>query len=297
MKPLLKIINTQQNEAFQIMKVQEPYFFPLWHFHPEFEIMLVQEGTGIRFVGDSMERFQAGDLVLYGSNIPHLYRSDFEYYQKNSTLISKATVVYFKENFLGEGFWNLPEIAPVKKLFSLSKRGIKFKGKVKDELKVQIQNLDAQKEGLGRIISLLSILKTMSETKDYDLLSSSAFTKYIDEEECERINKVYQFIMDNYTKNPSLEQVSEVANMSTTAFCRYFKSHTNKTYTQFLNEIKIGNGCKLLLDNKLSISQVCFEIGFNNFTHFNSQFKRIIGLTPKQYQYRHFQPTLSNSLN
>ena len=292
MKPLLKIINTQQNEAFQIMKVQEPYFFPLWHFHPEFEIMLVQEGTGIRFVGDSMERFQAGDLVLYGSNIPHLYRSDSEYYQKNSTLVSKATVVYFKENFLGESFWALPEIAPVKKLFCHSKRGIKFKGKARDELKRQIQNLDAQKDGLGRIISLLTVLKTMSETREYDLLSSNAFTKYVDEEECERINKVYQFIMDNYTKNPTLEQVSEVANMSTTAFCRYFKSHTNKTYTQFLNEIKIGNGCKLLLDNKLSISQVCFEIGFNNFTHFNSQFKRIIGITPKQYQYTHFQPTL-----
>lgn len=290
MKPLLKIINTQQNEAFQIMRVQEPYFFPSWHFHPEYEIMLVLEGTGIRFVGDSMERFQPGDLVFYGTNIPHLYRSDKEYYQKESDLISQATVVYFKENFLGESFWHLPDIAPIKKLFSHAKRGMKFKGKARDELRRQIQKLDNQKDGIERIIDLLTVLKIMAGTREYELLSSSAFTKYIDKDDCERMNKVYQFIMDNYTKTPSLEEVSKIAHMSTTAFCRYFKSRTNKTYTQFLNEVKIGNACKLLIDNELSISQVCFETGFNNFPHFNNQFKRIIGHSPKQYRHKHLQP-------
>lgn len=292
MKPLLKIVNTQQNRTFQIMKVQEPYFFPSWHFHPEYEIMLVLEGTGIRFVGDSIERFQPGDLVFYGTNIPHLYRSDKAYYQKNSRLISQATVVYFKENFLGESFWDLPDITPVKKLFSHAKRGIKFKGKVRNELRRQIHKLDDQKDGIERIIDLLTILKIMADTREYDLLSSSAFTKYVDEDDCERMNKVYQFIMDNYTTNPSLEEVSKIAHMSATAFCRYFKTHTNKTYTQFLNEVKIGNACKLLIDNELSISQICFEIGFNNFPHFNNQFKRIIGLTPRQYQHRHLQPSI-----
>ncbi len=287
MKPILKIVNTQQSEAFQIMKVNDPYFFPTWHFHPELEIMLVQEGSGIRFVGNSMERFQAGDLVLYGSNIPHLYRSDKEYYQKDTQLVSKATVVYFKENFLGDSFWQLPPIAPIKKLLALSRRGIKFQGDAKEELKRQIQLLDEQKNSIGRIIDLLSILKIMAETKEYELLLNTAFTKYVSEDECERINKVYQFIIDNYTENPTLEQVSAVANMSETAFCRYFKSHTNKTYTQFLNDIKVDNACRLLIDNRLSISQICFETGFNNFTHFNDQFKKITGITPKQYQASH----------
>ncbi|GAB2603365.1 AraC family transcriptional regulator [Spirosoma areae] len=287
MKPILKIVNTQQSEAFQIMKVNDPYFFPTWHFHPELEIMLVQEGSGIRFVGNSMERFQAGDLVLYGSNIPHLYRSDKEYYAKDTPLVSRATVVYFKENFLGDSFWQLPPIAPIKKLLALSKRGIKFNGKAKAELQRQIQRLDEQTNSIGRIIDLLSILQLMAETKDYDLLLTSDFTRYVSEDECERINKVYQFIIDNYTENPTLDDVSKVANMSSTAFCRYFKSHTNKTYTQFLNDIKIDNVCRLLLDNKLTISQICFETGFNNFTHFNDQFKKITGSTPKQYQTTH----------
>jgi AraC-like DNA-binding protein/quercetin dioxygenase-like cupin family protein len=290
MKPLLKIVNAEKNKTFQIMNVNEPYFFPSWHFHPEYEVMLVLEGTGIRFVGDSMERFQAGDLVFYGANIPHLYRSDKEYYQKDSKLISKATVVYFKENFLGEHFWSLPDIAPIKKLLAHSRRGIRFKGKARNELKKHIQKLDDHKDGIDKIIDLLTILKIMAGTREYDLLSSSAFTKYVEEDDCERMNKVYQFLMDHYMESPSLEEVSQIANMSTTAFCRYFKSHTNKTYTQFLNEIKIGNACKLLIDNTLSISQICFETGFNNFTHFNSQFKKITSLTPSQYQDRHCQP-------
>jgi AraC-like DNA-binding protein len=289
MKPLLKIIDTQQNNAFQIMKVQESYFFPSWHFHPEYEIMLVQEGTGMRFVGDSVERFEAGDLVFFGSNIPHLYRSDAAYYEKDSRLTSKATVVYFKADFLGQNFWDLPDVLPLKKLLSLSQRGIRFKGSAGKELEKRICKLDERNDGIEKIISLLSILKAMSETKEYDLLSSSVFTRYVEEDDCVRMNRVYQYIMDNYTESPSLQQISEVANMSTTAFCRYFKSRTNKTYTQFLNEIKIGNACRLLVDDNQSISQVCFEIGFNNFTHFNSQFKKIMGLTPREYQYRHIQ--------
>jgi len=289
MKPLLKIIDTQQNNAFQIMKVQEPYFFPSWHFHPELEIMLVEEGTGMRFVGDSVERFESGDLVFYGSNIPHLYRSDAIYYERESRLQSKATVVYFKEDFLGQRFWDMPDVLPVKKFLSLAQRGVKFKGETRKVLEKEISKLDERNDGIEKIIALLTILKIMSESKEYDLLSSNAFTRYVEEDDCVRINRVYQYIMDNYTENPSLQQVSEVANMSTTAFCRYFKSRTNKTYTQFLNEIKIGNACKLLVDDAQSISQICFQIGFNNFTHFNSQFKKIMGVTPREYQHRHIQ--------
>lgn len=290
MKLRRKIINAQENKVFELMKVHEPHFYPSWHFHPEYEIMLVQKGAGMRFVGDSIERFQEGDLVFYGANIPHLYRSDTEYYEKESDLLSQAIVVYFRENFLGQSFWNLSEAAPIKKLLSLSKRGIKFKGKVKTKLKNKIQNLDDRKEGIEKIIDLLSILKTMAEIQEYELLSSRSFTKHIGEKDYERINKVYQFILDNYADDPSLEEVSEIAHLSPTAFCRYFKKRTNKTYSQFLNEIKIGNACKLLIEKELSISQICFESGYNTFTHFNNQFKKITGLTPSEYQLKLHNP-------
>ncbi|MGN6615072.1 MAG: helix-turn-helix domain-containing protein [Candidatus Nitrosocosmicus sp.] len=127
------------------------------------------------------------------------------------------------------------------------------------------------------------------------MLSIIGFDQNAAEEDCERINEVYQFILKNYNENPTLGEVSKIANMSMTAFCRYFKSRSNKTYTQFLNEIKIGNACKLLVDNKLSISQICFEIGFNNFTHFNKQFKKIMHLSPKQYQQKYLAGILPHS--
>lgn len=292
MKPFLKIIHTQPSNPFRLMHVHEPHFFHSWHFHPECEIMLVLEGTGIRFVGDSMERFQPGDLVFLGSNIPHFYRSDDEYYSKGSGLISKAVVFYFRENFLGEVLWGLGDISPLKKLFADSKRGIRFRDNVKDELTSQLKRFDEHKDDLSRVIALLSILQTMIGPGGYQLLSSSGFTHSASEGECERMNTVYKYIIDNYKDDPGLQQVSKLANMSIPAFCRYFKSRTNKTYTQFLNEIKIGSACKLLIDNRLSVSQICFEAGFNNFTHFNSQFRRIMGTTPTQYQHQHQHPVL-----
>src|SRR5690606_29616006 len=237
------------------------FFFPSWHFHPECEIMLVTAGTGIRFAGDSIERFQPGDLVFFGPGISHLYRSDEEYYLENSPLISKATVLYFKENFPGEQFWNMPEMAAIKRLLMLSRRGIKFTGITRSILEKRILKLAHREEGIEKVMDLLQIMKVMATSDEYELLSGNSFTQTLDAGDCARINSVYQFILDNYTRNPSLEEVAKIACMSTTAFCRYFKTHTNKTYVQFLNEVKIGNASKMLIDNKLTISRICFETG------------------------------------
>jgi AraC-like DNA-binding protein len=278
------------------MNVCEPYFFPTWHFHPEYEIMLVQEGSGIRFAGDSIERFQPGDLVFYGSNIPHLYRSDEEYYSQDIQLLSKATVVYFKENFPGDQFWKLPEMGPIKKLLLLGRQGIKFTGETRSLLEKHILQLAGRRDGIDRMIDLFGILKIMATSKEYRLLSGHAFMENIQVSDSERINAVYQYILDNYTSDPTLEDVAKIACMSTTAFCRYFKTHTNKTYVQFLNEVKIGNATKMLIDNKLTISQICFESGFNNFNHFNNLFKRITGFTPAQYQQQYIESAMTKAI-
>ncbi len=284
MKPFLKLVDTHQNSAFQVIKVDEPVFFPSWHFHPEYEIMLVQEGTGMRFVGDNIERFQPGDLVFFGSEIPHLYRSDEEYYQQDAVLRSRAVVVYFKENFPGDQFWGMPELSSVKKLLTSAKRGIKFTGSSRARLEKQILHLSESSKGMDRIIGLLTILKTMAESEEFSFLSGSAYNTNVQASDCVRINDVYEFVLNNCADNPTLDDVARVACMSTTAFCRYFKTHTNKTYVQFLNEVKIGNATKMLIDNKLTISRICYETGFNNFNHFTKVFRRITGYTPSQYQ-------------
>lgn len=289
MKPFLKIVDTHQNSSFQVVNVNEPCFFPAWHFHPEFEIMYVLEGTGIRFVGDSIERFQAGDLVLLGSNLPHLYRSDETFYSKDSPQMSRAIVIYFKGDFAGEHLWSIPEMAPVKKLLQSSLKGLKFDGITRMILSKYIHLLLTRGDGLDRVIDLLTILKYMAISTDVTTLSGQSSLPDMQANDGARINNVYQFILDNYSTNPSLEEVAKVACMSATAFCRYFKKHTNKTYVQFLNEVKIGNATKLLIDNKMTISQICFEAGFNNFNHFNNIFKRVTGYTPGQYQHQHVE--------
>lgn len=295
MKPFLKIVDTSQNSAFQVMNVCEPVFFPSWHFHPEFEIMLVLEGTGMRFVGDNIERFQPGDLVFFGSEIPHLYRSDEEYYKERSQLRSKALVIYFKENFPGDLFWNMPEMAPIKKLMSSARRGIRFTGSTRDVLEKLLLELNARTRGIDKVLDLLNILKVMASGEDMIVLSGNGFSKNIQATDCTRINAVYEFILNRYAENPTLDDAAKIACMSSTAFCRYFKMHTNKTYVQFLNEVKIGNASKMLIDNKLTISQICFETGFNNFNHFNKLFKRITGYTPSQYQSQYIESPMTKA--
>ena len=289
MKALLKLINAQQEKVFQVMRVNEPFFYPHWHFHPECEIMLVLEGTGMRFAGDSMQRFRPGDLVLLSNKIPHLYRSDKVYYEKQAGVKSKAFVVYFDEVLLRGEFLAGMNFVALKRLFALSKRGIKFTGKSRNKIRNRLLELDDSKDSLEKMIDLLSVLKLMSEASDYEQLSSDGFTNVIAEDDCQRINRVYQFVMDNYTKNPMLEAVAEIACMSPTAFCRFFKSQTNKTYIQFLNEVKIGNACNLLINHDLSISQICFMTGFNNTAHFNNQFRKILGVTPSEYRQEHVE--------
>ena len=296
MKPFLKIVDTHQNAAFQVLNVSERVFFPSWHFHPELEIMLVLEGTGMRFVGDSIERFQPGDLVFFGSEIPHLYRSDEDYYNEHNSLRSRAIVIYFRENFPGDHFWNMPEMASVKKLIATARRGIKFTGSIRNILAKHIVQLGERSKGIDRILDLLTILKLMSTTEECSVLSGNGFSKNIQATDCVRINDVYEFILNKYAEDPTLEDVARVACMSTTAFCRYFKMHTNKTYVQFLNEVKIGNASKLLIDNKLTISQICFETGFNNFNHFNKLFKRITGYTPSQYQQQYVDSSVTRAV-
>jgi AraC-like DNA-binding protein len=136
----------------------------------------------------------------------------------------------------------------------------------------------------------------MATSPDVEVLSGNGFNNNAQATDCARINDVYEFILNNYAENPTLDDVAKIACMSSTAFCRYFKTHTNKTYVQFLNEVKIGNASKMLIDNKLTISQICYQTGFNNFNHFNKLFKRITGYTPSQYQQQYTESPITRAV-
>jgi AraC-like DNA-binding protein len=281
MKPILRKVDSGNN-SFSIREDIYPFLYNHWHFHPEIELTYIRKSTGLRLVGDSMAPFEDGDLVLLGSNLPHMWRSDSIYFQNIPALTIEAIAIHFREDFWGNSFMQLPELRQIKEMLDIAKRGLKILGETREKVIAAMeQNLHAT--GSTRIEFLLGILDTISRSGDYTLLSSPGFNKTYDLTTTDKINIIYTYTFNNFKKNISIKDAAEAANLSPNSFCRYFKTRTLKTYWQFLLEIRIGYACKLLIENKESISQICYECGFNNLSNFNRQFKALLKITPLQY--------------
>lgn len=281
MQPLLIKVNVPQKASFSINRYTYPDSFPgIWHFHEEYELTLIEKSTGSRMVGDHIEQFKVGDLVLIGKNLPHTWRND------GATSGSEALVIHFLEDFLGEGFFNLPEMYKVKELLVLSKRGVKLNGALAEEVSLLMRQIEGASPP-ERILLLIQILHRISEAPQLECLCSEGFTNSINYSDSDRLKRVYEYIMNNFQEDVSLSKAASVANMSPTAFSRYFKGRTRKSYTQFVIEMKIGYACKLLINEKLSVAEVCYKSGFQNLSNFNQQFKGITNITPKKYQTMH----------
>lgn len=284
MRPIFEKISNPENESFFYKMVEESYFSAPWHFHPEVEIFLVIEGTGTRYVGDGINNFNPGDLAIIGAKTPHVWSSSNDYYQKNQLRKSKGICIQFEENFLGNEFSQLPEFKLIKELLHKAKRGIRFTNETKLILKNKIISLP-EMMGMKRLMLLLEILDVMATTKNFKHLSSPNYIPaVINTEDLGRIEKIYQYVLMNFTSEVQLETVSALINLSPQSFCRYFKSRTNKVFSTFLNEVRIGHSCKLLIDKNLNVAQICYESGFNHLSNFNRQFKKIKGMTPSEFQ-------------
>ncbi|MEX2592021.1 MAG: AraC family transcriptional regulator [Anditalea sp.] len=285
MKPtFLKVLNSLE-ASIDIRHEIAPYFKNPWHFHPEFELTLILESTGTHFIGNSISTFYKNELTLTGPNLPHYWRCDPIYYQGHN-LKAEAIIVRFPEHFLGSSFFLLPEMHHINNLFKISRRGLKIIGETKEKT-AEIMNIMMEMDGAERIISLLQILNLLASSEDYKVLSCRGFVQASGTSGIERINDVYAYLIENFMHPIQLNKIASVANMNPTAFCRYFKAKTGKTFTQFLHEIRIGHACKILIEGKLNVSQVCYESGFQNQSYFIKLFKRINQQTPLQYQNQH----------
>lgn len=253
--------------------------FP-FHFHPEYEIILILESSGQRFVGDSITDFIAVDLCMFGSNLPH------KFYSKglsNKDAVSQI-VIQFHENFLGMGFFERKPFFKIRELMQRSSRGICFTGTTREDLTGRICELPS-KNPAETIIEVLHILHVLSLSHDYFPLSSPGFTNNSSsDEESTRMAKVYDYILQNFKRDLALEEVAAIAYLSPSAFCRYFKKFTRKTLSEFLIDFRIGYACKLLQNNNMGVSQISAEAGFNNVSYFNRKFKAMKGKTPMEYQ-------------
>lgn len=285
MKPRLEKLTLEPKYSFILQKDVYPYYPTPWHYHPEFELVLVVKSTGQRTVGDHTDNFSDGDLVFLGPNLPHAYQNDVAYYQENESLTAEAIVIHFRDDFLGKDFFNLPEMIPVNQLFDKAKFGLK----ILDNTRQQISDIMHEMltlSGHRRIIKLLSILEILSLSEEFQLLASPGFVQQYTVSGTDRITKVHEYIMTNFRKDIPLADVAEVANLSVPSFCRFFKTCTRKSFSHFLNEIRVGYACKLLLEDKYNISQICYESGFNNMSNFNRQFKKTTGKSPLKYKKR-----------
>jgi len=286
MQPLLIETKTVLQHTVFIKEVNVKNLSNPLHFHNEYEMVLITKSQGRRIVGDSIENFTKGDLIIMGPNLPHVMYNDKEYYYPETTKEVKAIVTYFRLDWLNDNFLSSDEATKFNELIKDINRGIRVFGASHKQI-VKILNELLVSSGLKRIIHLLNILHLLSETKEYNCLSSIGYSNPYNQKDVQRINKIYDYIMNNFTSDITVEKAAALANMTVASFCKYFKGRTQKTFTHFVNEVRIGYACKLLYNDNLSISQICFQSGFNNLTNFNRNFKHYIKISPSDFKKSH----------
>lgn len=283
MKPQLIDINLSGRKTIQIKKLETYNLTSPFHFHNLCELVWIEKSYGKRIVGDHIDNFENGDLVLMGPNLPHIWLNDKIFQQELKENDVKSTVIYFPPDFLLNLTDEYNILNPTEDLILRSARGLRFYGETSKQV-MEILSLISEKGGFKKIIYFLQAIEILSTSHEYDYLASLSFKNSYDEKDTGRINKVYQFLMQNFQRDINLEEVADLCNMTTNSFCRFFKMRTQKSLTQFINELRIGHACKLLQNEENSIADICYQCGYNNLTNFNKFFRTITGKKPSEYR-------------
>ena len=283
MKAHLIEVGIHKEQSFSIKKIDQQHFSSPFHFHELCEMNYVVESFGKRIVGDNISNFSDGDLVLMSSNLPHIWYNDPLYFKNTNLASAKAIVIYFNPHFL-MGLCNESQYdVKIQDFLDRAKRGIRFYGKTHENVTEKLNTI-LNKNGLERVIEFLDIINLVLGSNEYEYLASVGYHHSFNEKDTERMNNVYQYLIKNFTEPITLSQVASVANLTPPAFCNFFKKRTQRSFTEFLNDLRIGHACKLLQNHDLSIADVCFQSGYQNMTNFNNFFKKITLKTPSQYR-------------
>ncbi|UCF63583.1 MAG: helix-turn-helix domain-containing protein [bacterium] len=285
MKPVNVKLTKPPEASFKLKNIALKTLEFNWHCHPEYEIMFMFGSKGKRFIGDSISYYDQGDLFFIGPNLPHTWYSRAGTMGKNKG--HEAILIQFVENFAGLNVRTVPELFSLEKLFHESTRGIQLHGKTREVVATKIRELQT-KEGLSRLIVLLSILEVLSRARERDreVLSSIEFTRRLQPHDQSRIDRVCTFINENYKDRIRLEDAASIVNMSTTAFSRFFKKSTGKTFVGYVNALRIGWACKLLIESDMNIAEISYEVGFNNLSNFNRRFAERHHMNPREYRHQ-----------
>ena len=276
MKIQLENIQPDDKSSFRLLhdpKLNDLFF---WHFHPEYELVYIEGADGIRHVGKHRSNYQQSDLVLIGSNIPHL---NFDYRIKTAY---RKEVLHISPSFKEQVFKQVRELSSIHALFEQAQHGIAFYGKTKQIVGEQIKALHLL-DAFDQFIAIVQILKTLALSEEFELLHKQPVYNSSDKKQLQRLQKVYSFIDEHYIRKIKVEEVAQLVSLSKEAFCRYFKKHSGNTFTAFLNQYRISQSKHLLLAGK-NVSEACYGCGFESLSYFNRTFKKISGENPSTFK-------------
>lgn len=282
--PKLKKVELDLGSSMRYSRFTErnPDAKAYWHYHPEVELVYIEKGYGNRYVGNHISKFEDGDLILLGPNIPHFG------YEFGLQGINEEIVVQFKKDLIKSSVQVMPELEDIAALINRAKSGISFYGETKKFVGEELALMDI-KNPFDRLISMIKILQILAKCDEYEVLNAAGVTLIIQNQNDDRINRVFQYVKENYESEITLDQISQIALLTVPAFCRYFKKYTKKTFTQFVNDFRIRQAIRLIAMGDKSISEIATEVGYNNFSHFNKQFKKVTGETPSKYKKSMYQ--------
>lgn len=279
--PSYRLINPQANRCY-VFKWEAFGLFTPWHYHPELELIYFIEGKTTGVIGDGFMEFSEGDLVLLGANFPHVLQEHTQFKRENPDCAPFGLIIQFTENFLGNDFFDIPELLPVKQLIKKAKRGIIFGENTRKKICGQLLGMK-EMDNTQKLIKLLEVLVALSSTTDFSYLTPKDYDYDASFDE-QRLLRVNEYVFNNFKEPITIRDVASISNMTETSFCRYFKSRTLKSFVHFLNEIRISYSCKLLNNDNYSVTDACFESGFNSLSYFNRIFKSTMKMSPSEYK-------------
>ena len=281
MKIQLENITPDVNSSFRLLLNPRLNHLFYWHFHPEYELVYIENADGTRHVGDHIAPYKESDLVLIGSNIPHL---NFDYGVKTDC---EKVVLQIHPDFKQNIFQQLPEMQSINQLFEKSQYGLAFYGKTKKEMGkrlLQFQHLPP----FAQFVEALHIFQYLAQSEEFHLLHEQPYINQYNQKEQDRIRQIYAFIDQHYHRKITLEEVAALSNLGREAFCRYFKNATGNTFIEFLNQYRISQAKRLLLMDK-NVSETCFACGFESLSYFNRIFKKVTGENPSGFKRGHLK--------
>jgi AraC-like DNA-binding protein len=279
-KASYEILQPGNRQSFLARKFDKQAFDAPYHFHTEYELTSIINGTGKRYAGSHMDDFLSGDLVLLGPNLPHCWKLE----PADEQYDAGAIVIQFNANFLGEDFFNKPELQHIKKLFARAASGICFSGKTKEVVNARLTALINDNSNFDMMMALLDILQRLANSNEYTLLDQNPSIAERTVAEQERINPVYAYLVENFRQQVSLDVAASIANMTPNAFCKYFKKITRKTFMETIIEYRLNYATQQLVQTDKPISEISFDSGFGDVSHFYKMFKVKMHLSPLNYR-------------